>query len=119
MLQRYDGHNLGRKPHIALLGSNKVGNFVVTIPLLAALKRRYPEAVIDFWGSELTADFERALPQLAWRCSWDRSEENLFQQLASAASERLDAAGPIDLLINCDGFNPLTQVLASWLRPSG
>jgi len=117
LLQRYDGRDLGSKPHIALLGSNKVGNFVVTIPLLTGLKRHYPHAVIDFWGSELTADFERALPQLAWRCSWDRADADLFQQLASAAAERLRAAGPIDLLINCDGFNPLTQVLASWLRP--
>ncbi|NBQ21529.1 MAG: glycosyltransferase family 9 protein, partial [Synechococcaceae bacterium WB6_3B_236] len=41
LLQRYDGRDLGSKPHIALLGSNKVGNFVVTIPLLTGLKRHY------------------------------------------------------------------------------
>ena len=118
VLQRYNGCDLGSKPHIAVLGSNKVGNFVVTIPLLTALKLRYPYAVIDFWGSELTADFEKALPQLAWRCSWDKADSNIFQLLAQFASDRLADAGSIDLLINCDGFNPLTQVLASWLRPT-
>ena len=116
-LERYDGHDLGNTPHIAVLGSSKVGNFVVTVPLLRALHQRYPAAVIDFWGSELTADFERELEPVSWRISWDRPEPEHFQQLAVAAQAREAAAGPIDLLINCDGFNPLTQVLASWLRP--
>ena len=26
-----------------------------------------------FVGSDVTADFERALPELNWRCSWDDS----------------------------------------------
>jgi len=116
-MQRYDGRDLGPSPHIAVLGSSKVGNFVVTVPLLQGLKRRYPQAVIDFWGSELTADFEQALPSVAWRCSWDQSTPDLLRQLSDAAAEREAAHGPLDLLINCDGFNPITQVLASWLRP--
>lgn len=118
VLQRYNGCDLGSKPHISVLGSNKVGNFVVTIPLLTALKRRYPDAVIDFWGSELTADFEKALPQIAWRCSWDKADSDIFLLLSQSFADRLANAGTIDLLINCDGFNPLTQVLASWLRPT-
>ena len=126
-LQRYDGRDLGAAPHIAVLGSCKVGNFVVTLPLLRALRRRYPGASIDFWGSEATRDFEDTLCQatgpgspapLNWRVSWDLADAQQFQTLAAAAAERNDAAGPIDLLINCDGFNPLTQVLASWLRPA-
>jgi heptosyltransferase-3 len=126
-LQRYDGHDLGAAPHIAVLGSCKVGNFVVTLPLLRALRRRYPGASIDFWGSEATRDFEDGLCQprepgspalLNWRISWDLADPQQFQTLAAAATERATAAGPIDLLINCDGFNPLTQVLASWLRPA-
>ena len=118
LLQRYDGRHLGAAPHIAVLGSNKVGNFVVTIPLLKALKRKYPESVLDFWGSELTADFERAIPQLDWRCSWDSEDIFQFQNLADFASNRVELKGPLDLLVNCDGFNPVTQVLASWLRPT-
>ena len=121
-MQRYDGRPLGPKPHIAVLGSCKVGNFVVTLPMLRSLRKRYPAATLDFWGSEQTADFEEALcrPQprcegslLNWRISWDSCVDDWFQTLAAAAKER----GHPDLVINCDGFNPLTQVLASWLRP--
>ena len=61
-VQRFDGRDLGpQAPHIAVLGSCKLGNFVASLPLLRLLRRRYPEAQIDFWGSEATADFERAL----------------------------------------------------------
>jgi ADP-heptose:LPS heptosyltransferase len=48
MVQRYDGLDLGTAPHIAVLGSCKVGNFFVTLPLLRALRRRYPAASIVF-----------------------------------------------------------------------
>lgn len=117
LLQRYDGTDLGARPHIALLGSCKIGNFIVTVPLLQALRRRYPEAVIDFWGSELTRDFEEAMPAISWRCSWDQPAPDQWQQLADSAQRRSQEQGPLDLVVNCDGFNPLTQVLASWLRP--
>lgn len=117
MLERYDGRDLGSAPHIAVLGSSKVGNFVVTVPLLRALRHRFPQAQIDFWGSELTADFETALDPINWRVSWDRTDPDQFQHLAASAEARRQEAGALDLLINCDGFNPLTQVLASWLRP--
>ena len=51
-VQRFDGRDLGRIPHIAVLGSCKLGNFVATLPLLRLLRRRYPEAQIDFWGAK-------------------------------------------------------------------
>ena len=38
--------------------------------------------------------------------------------VAKAATQRREEAGPLDLAINCDGFNPLTQTLTSWLEPS-
>lgn len=120
-VQRYCGEDLGTTPHIAVLGSCKVGNFVVTLPLLSLLNRRYPMAVVDFWGSEATADFEQSLcgstGPLDWRISWDQDRDDCFLHLAAACEQRRQEAGQIDLLINCDGFNPLTQVLASWLRP--
>lgn len=122
-VQRYDGRDLGSTPHIAVLGSCKLGNFVVTLPLLRLLRQRYPGACIDFWGSEATQDFEIALcadsQPLNWRISWDQPspEEGMLQTLARAAREREQTAGRLDLVINCDGFNPLTQTLCSWLRP--
>ena len=48
-------------PHIVVLGSCKVGNFVVSTPVLRGLRVRFPDAVIGFIGSEVTADFEQAL----------------------------------------------------------
>lgn len=127
-VQRFDGRDLGRTPHIAVLGSCKLGNFVASLPLLRLLRRRYPDARIDFWGSEATADFERALcgegQPLDWRISWDQphgdgdGELSPLEAIATAASQRHGEAGPIDLAINCDGFNPLTQTLTSWLQPT-
>ena len=70
-LIRYAGEDLGAAPHIVVLGSCKVGNFVVSTPVLRGLRHRFPDAVIGFIGSEVTADFECALPELDWRCSWD------------------------------------------------
>ena len=128
-VQRFDGRDLGQAPHIAVLGSCKLGNFVASLPLLRLLRRRYPAAQIDFWGSEATADFERALcgdgQPLDWRISWDRphaegdgGELSRLETIANAASQRQEQAGRLDLAINCDGFNPLTQTLTSWLQPT-
>ena len=127
-VQRFDGRDLGKAPHIAVLGSCKLGNFVTTLPLLRLLRRRYPDAKIDFWGSEATADFERALcgegQPLDWRISWDQPYSDgddalsSLEAIAKAAAQRQEDAGPLDLAINCDGFNPLTQTLTSWLQPT-
>ena len=116
-MKRFDGRDLGPNPHIAILGSSKVGNFVVTVPLIQALKLRYPNSVIDFCGSELTQDFEDQLDHIAWRISWDCFDSEHFLRLASAFHQRTADVGAYDLLINCDGFNPVTQLLGSWLRP--
>jgi len=119
-MDRYSGQALPTNAHITVLGSCKVGNLVVTIPLLRCLRREYPDAVIDFWGSCITQDFEEALCSeglLNWRVAWDEAGEQAFAKLAEAADERKEKVGPIHLLINCDGFNPVTKVLASWLRP--
>ena len=127
-VQRFDGRDLGPSPHIAVLGSCKLGNFVASLPLLRLLRRRYPKAQIDFWGSKATADFEQALcgdeQPLDWRISWDQPnaegvhEVSRIGAIANAAAQRQKEAGPLDLAINCDGFNPLTQTLTSWLEPT-
>ena len=128
-MQRFDGRDLGKAPHIAVLGSCKLGNFVASLPLLRLLRRRYPEAQIDFWGSEATADFERALcgegpatrlANLLGSAHMTRGDNELSRlgAIANAADQRHKDAGPLDLAINCDGFNPLTQTLTSWLQPT-
>ena len=69
-MHRYAGESLGASPHIVVLGSCKVGNFVVSTPVLRGLRTRFPDSVIGFVGSTIT-DFEEALPEIDWRVSWD------------------------------------------------
>ena len=116
-MQRYAGESLGKAPRIVVLGSCKVGNFVVSTPLLRGLKERWPEATVDFIGSAVTADFESNCPWIDWRCSWDSRDASAGLDLLQTLYERHSQCGPVNLAINLDGFNPVTQVLASWLRP--
>ena len=116
-MQRYAGESLGDSPRLVVLGSCKVGNFVVSTPLLRGLKERWPEATVDFIGSAVTADFESNCPWIDWRCSWDSRDASAGLDLLQTLKQRESQCGPVDLAINLDGFNPVTQVLASWLRP--
>lgn len=116
-LTRYAGEDLGAAPHIVVLGSCKVGNFVVSTPVLRGLRYRFPDAVIGFIGSDVTADFERALPELDWRCSWDDSTRNAGSQLVQLLEQQRSRYGHIQLALNLDGFNPVTCSLVPWLQP--
>ena len=116
-LKRYAGEDLGEHPHIVVLGSCKVGNFVVSTPLLRGIKERWPNSIVDFIGSNVTSDFESKCQWIDWRCSWDEVEVDAGLKIQQLLRERREQCGPINLAINLDGFNPVTQVLASWLRP--
>ncbi|WP_255442249.1 glycosyltransferase family 9 protein [Synechococcus sp. PROS-7-1] len=118
LMQRYSGEELGAAPRIVVLGSCKVGNYVKSTPLLRGLRQRWPSACIDFIGSEVTADFEQACPWITWRSSWDQAGLEASAQLAQALQERSHTVGPVDLAINLDGFNPVTQVLTAQLAPT-
>ena len=117
-MKRYSGESLGSTPHIVVLGSCKVGNFVVSTPVLRGLRARFPDAAIGFIGSEVTADFERALPGLDWRCSWDDPSDGSGLRLQQTLAEQRQRHGPVQLALNLDGFNPLTCCLVPWLEPS-
>ena len=116
-MQRYSGEHLGAAPHIVVLGSCKVGNFVVSTPVLRGLRARFPDGVIGFIGSEITADFERALSMLDWRCSWDDPSVGSGLRLQQTFVEKCQRHGPVQLALNLDGFNPLTCSLVPWLEP--
>jgi len=116
-MQRYGGEHLGAAPHIVVLGSCKVGNLVVSLPTLEGLRRRFPDSSIGWLGSAITADLESALPTITWRASWDEAGPQAFGTLASTLEARIQAHGAVALAINLDGFNPVTQVLASFLAP--
>ena len=116
-MQRYSGEHLGSAPHIVVIGSCKVGNFVVSTPVLRGLRARFPDAVIGFIGSEVTADFECALPMLDWHCSWDDPKPGSGLRLQQTLAERRKCHGPVQLALNLDGFNPLACSLVPWLEP--
>jgi heptosyltransferase-3 len=116
-VQRYGGESLGDAPRIVVLGSCKLGNYVKSTPLLRGLKQRWPAATLDFLGSGVTADFESHCPWIDWRISWDDSCPHAGLVLQQALAQRLAEMGPVDLAINLDGFNPVTQALTAWLRP--
>ena len=115
-LTRYSGEDLGSAPHIVVLGSCKVGNFVVSTPVLRGLRCRFPDAVIGFVGSEVTADFESALTELDWRCSWDDSTAGAGVR-RSCLNSNVHGMVMFNLLLNLDGFNPVTCSLVPWLQP--
>jgi len=85
---------------ILVLGTSKLGNLVVLMPLLRALKHKYPTCRLLFRGSFRTIELEQA-------CPW--------------IDERFDQEAPlplnVDLLINADAHNPATADLAAALRP--
>ena len=117
-LQRYGGEALPDSPHIVVLGSCKVGNFVVSTPVLEGLKARFPGAVIGFVGSEITVDFEAAHPAIDWRHSWDDPAPGAGLALQQALDDRISQHGPVALALNLDGFNPVTCTLVPWLSPT-
>ena len=116
-MYRYSGEDLGSRPHIVVLGSCKVGNFVVSTPVLRGLRARFPDAVIGFIGSEVTADFESALPELDWRCSWDDPTTGSGLRLFQFLEQKCACHGEVQLALNLDGFNPVTCSLVPLLDP--
>ena len=116
-MQRYGGEELGIAPRIVVLGSCKVGNYVKSTPLLRGLKQCWPAGIVDFLGSGVTADFETHCPWIDWRISWDDPSTDAGLTLQQALVARQAEVGPVDLAINLDGFNPVTQALSTWLRP--
>lgn len=116
-MQRYAGERLENNPHIVVLGSCKVGNFVVSTPALKGLKSRFPGSIIGFVGSDVTADFESSHPCIDWRLSWDKVGSDALIGLSRGIADAVQAHGPVTLAINLDGFNPVTQVLISYLNP--
>lgn len=115
---RYNGVELGAGSHIVVFGSCKVGNFVVSSPALYGLRNRFPSAVIGFIGSDVTVELESAHPCIDWRMSWDDPHPDALMHMAQRICSMRAQHGLVSLAINLDGFNPVTQVLTSYLAPT-
>lgn len=108
---------LRTQPHLAVIGSSKVGNYVVITPLLRGLKEKYPDCILDFFGSDVTREFEQNCPYIDWRFSLYSHYEDILAELSQIVQQRQQVAGAYDLVINCDEFSPLNMVLTTALRP--
>ena len=97
-----------------MVGSDKLGNFIVTTPLLRGLRERFPDATVDFYGSPVNRAFEEACPWIDWRTDVFPADEQRAARAVEGVAARTEGAG-YDLAINCDGFNPYTTELVSRL----
>jgi hypothetical protein len=100
-----------------VFGSDKVGNFVVTTPLLRGLKEKYLGCALDFFGGETTADLEAACPYVDARFSLYGARDDYLGDLHSFVAGRRNATRSYDLAINCDEFSVLNQVLVGIVAP--
>ena len=114
-MKRFTNQPLRDQAAIAIFGSFKVGNFVASIPLLKGLRMKYPFASIDYYGSTVTESLEGLLEVFDFCCCWDDSNKTLSDLLLEL-DRRIDIHQGYDLCINLDGFNPVTQLLASSSR---
>ena len=105
-MERFAGQPLGANAKIVVLGTPKLGNFVVLTPLLRALKLNNPTCELWYRGSERTADLEQACPWIDHRLDPDTN----FPEVTNWPVG-------IDLLINADAHNPASAELASRMAP--
>lgn len=118
-MERFDDQPLGSRPHIAVFSADKPGNFVVTTPLLRGLKEKYAGCVIDFFGGEITRDFEEHCPYIDARCSLygEGVHDDFFGALRAFVAARRAVAGPYELAINCDEFSQINLVVVTAVAP--
>ncbi|MEO0827417.1 MAG: glycosyltransferase family 9 protein [Cyanobacteria bacterium J06635_15] len=117
-MELFSNQPLRKRPHIAVLGSNKLGNFVVTTPLLRGLKAKYPNCTLDFFGSDLTREFEENLATIDWRFSLHSHSPDGVAPLKAAIQRRQHCYGAYDLAINCDEYSDLTHRAMSVIQPT-
>ncbi|GAB4218581.1 MAG: glycosyltransferase family 9 protein [Synechococcales cyanobacterium] len=116
-MERFADQPLPPRPHLAVFSSTKVGNFVVTMPLLRGLKEKYPDCTLDFFGSELTQDLSSHCPYIDFSYPLYSQRQDFLEALTTTVKERIALAGPYDLAINCDEFSELNLVATTAIRP--
>jgi heptosyltransferase-3 len=115
-MQRFDDQPLRQQPHLAVLFQDKLGGFVVATTLLRGLKEKYPDATLDYFGGERTAELEAACPYIDARFSLF-GRDGALRALPAFLDQREQQAGPYDLAINLD-FHPLDALAMAMLNPT-
>ncbi len=110
----YQGEDLGPSPHVAVLFSDQIGDFVVATPLLRGLQERFPDLVLDYFGGEGTRELEEVSPLIDARYSLFGNHEAM-ESLPRFIEDRRARAGPYALAINLDA-DPLAAQAAGYLN---
>lgn len=116
-MERFIDQSLGERPHLAVFGSDKLGNFVLTTPLLRGLRAKYPGCTLDFFGGETTRELESGCPFIDARFSLYGARPDYLGDLHAFVAARCAVAGPYDLAINCDEFSELNLVVVAAVAP--
>jgi ADP-heptose:LPS heptosyltransferase len=114
-MKRFTDQPLRPRPHIAVLFYDSIGDFVVVTPLLRGLSEKYPGCVVDYLGGERTRELEAASPLINSRYSLFGGPGALAG-LPGYVAERVAAAGPYDLAINCEA-HPAARLASHFLAP--
>lgn len=117
-MERFANQPLPDRPHLAVFSSTKVGNFVITIPLLRGLKAKYPGCTLDFFGSSITQDLANHCPYIDFSFPLYSQRPDFLEAFVQTVGERINRAGPYDLAINCDEFSELNVVAVTATRPT-
>lgn len=114
-MERFIDQPLRPRPHLAVVFYDSVGDFVVATPLLRGLREKYPGCTLDYLGGERTRDLEAASPLVDSRYSLFGGSGGL-RELPAYAACRVAAAGPYDLVINCEA-HPAARLAVHCLAP--
>ncbi len=90
---------LGETPRLLLLRQDRIGDVLVSVPVVRALRRRYPHAAIHMLFSRTNYDARHALQGYldhAWR--YDKTLASAVRLVGALRRERYDAV--IDLMDN-------------------
>ncbi len=111
---RFEDQPLGPTPTLVVLGSAKLGNYVVLQPLLRGLRRKYPAGRLVYVGSRRTAELEALNP---WIDETLPLADLAAEAVAPLQAWRRGLGGAVDLLINADGHSPHTAAWVEALAP--
>jgi len=105
-----DAFGLGDAPRILLLRQDRIGDVLVSVPLMRALRRRYPQARIDMLFSRANYGARQAIaPYIdhAWR--YDKTPASAVRLVAPVR------AAHYDVVVNLtDNPSVSSQLVARW-----
>ncbi len=107
-----DALSLPPAPRILLLRQDRLGDVLVSVPLIRALRARYPQAVIHMLFSRTNYGVRQAvLPWIdhAWR--YDKTPTSAISLIRAFRRERYDVV--VDLM---DSPSTNSQLVAQWSR---